>query len=136
MCVRVRWSLSAAARACTCVAGGGLLGLASLSVTQSSVQGSARAGLLTSELVYVCRCVSRVLACVVLCVSGVLVCVRLACLRVCRCVSRAQGERDWVLQQFKSGQCAILVATDVAARGLGSDGVCIKRARGGDRGRE
>ena len=30
---------------------------------------------------------------------------------------KQQGERDWVLQQFKSGQSTILVATDVAARG-------------------
>ncbi|KAL4577172.1 hypothetical protein LXL04_013276 [Taraxacum kok-saghyz] len=29
-----------------------------------------------------------------------------------------QGERDHVLSQFKSGKCPILVATDVAARGL------------------
>ncbi|EKX30867.1 hypothetical protein GUITHDRAFT_83612, partial [Guillardia theta CCMP2712] len=31
---------------------------------------------------------------------------------------KQQAERDWVLQQFKSGACQILVATDVAARGL------------------
>ncbi|KAG8370581.1 hypothetical protein BUALT_Bualt14G0132000 [Buddleja alternifolia] len=29
-----------------------------------------------------------------------------------------QGERDWVLNQFRSGKSPILVATDVAARGL------------------
>ncbi|KAL3617160.1 hypothetical protein CASFOL_038907 [Castilleja foliolosa] len=29
-----------------------------------------------------------------------------------------QGERDWVLNQFRSGKAPVLVATDVAARGL------------------
>ncbi|KAL9670758.1 hypothetical protein QQ045_008316 [Rhodiola kirilowii] len=31
---------------------------------------------------------------------------------------KSQQERDYVLNQFKSGKCPILVATDVAARGL------------------
>ncbi|KAL3813805.1 hypothetical protein ACJIZ3_015073 [Penstemon smallii] len=31
---------------------------------------------------------------------------------------KSQGERDYVLNQFRSGRSAILVATDVAARGL------------------
>ncbi|XP_077219269.1 DEAD-box ATP-dependent RNA helicase 40-like isoform X2 [Tasmannia lanceolata] len=31
---------------------------------------------------------------------------------------KTQGERDWVLNQFRSGKSPILVATDVAARGL------------------
>ncbi|KAI9193833.1 hypothetical protein LWI28_000591 [Acer negundo] len=31
---------------------------------------------------------------------------------------KSQGERDWVLNQFRSGKLPILVATDVAARGL------------------
>ncbi|MQM03361.1 hypothetical protein Taro_036141 [Colocasia esculenta] len=31
---------------------------------------------------------------------------------------KSQGERDWVLNQFRSGRSPILVATDVAARGL------------------
>ncbi|KAM7268944.1 hypothetical protein ACFE04_011110 [Oxalis oulophora] len=31
---------------------------------------------------------------------------------------KSQGERDQVLNQFRSGQCPVLVATDVAARGL------------------
>merc|ERR1711936_1317658 len=34
-----------------------------------------------------------------------------------------QKERDWVLGEFKSGKCTILVATDVAARGLDVDDV-------------
>lgn len=31
---------------------------------------------------------------------------------------KSQNERDWVLNQFKTGKLPILVATDVAARGL------------------
>ncbi|CAK9878762.1 unnamed protein product [Sphagnum jensenii] len=31
---------------------------------------------------------------------------------------KSQGERDFVLSQFRAGQTPILVATDVAARGL------------------
>lgn len=31
---------------------------------------------------------------------------------------KSQNERDWVMRQFKEGKSAILVATDVAARGL------------------
>ncbi|XP_055690366.1 uncharacterized protein LOC129793899 [Lutzomyia longipalpis] len=31
---------------------------------------------------------------------------------------KSQPERDYVLQEFRSGKCTILVATDVAARGL------------------
>ena len=31
---------------------------------------------------------------------------------------KRQQERDWVLASFKSGQCPIMIATDVAARGL------------------
>ncbi|EPS60732.1 hypothetical protein M569_14070, partial [Genlisea aurea] len=31
---------------------------------------------------------------------------------------KSQGERDWVLNQFRSGKSQVLVATDVAARGL------------------
>lgn len=33
---------------------------------------------------------------------------------------KSQGERDWVLGQFKSGKSLVMVATDVAARGLGT----------------
>lgn len=36
---------------------------------------------------------------------------------------KGQSERDWVLQQFRSGQHPILVATDVAARGLDVDDI-------------
>lgn len=32
---------------------------------------------------------------------------------------KAQGERDWVLGEFKSGRAPIMVATDVASRGIG-----------------
>ena len=32
---------------------------------------------------------------------------------------KQQGERDWVLNEFKAGKTPILIATDVAARGLG-----------------
>ncbi|GMP30293.1 hypothetical protein CsSME_00005024 [Camellia sinensis var. sinensis] len=31
---------------------------------------------------------------------------------------KSQGERDYVLNQFRTGRCPVLVATDVAARGL------------------
>eukprot|EP00966_Prymnesium_polylepis_P249722 5773401-Prymnesium_polylepis.1 len=31
---------------------------------------------------------------------------------------KIQQERDWVLLQFRSGECPVLLATDVAARGL------------------
>jgi len=36
---------------------------------------------------------------------------------------KQQKERDWVLNEFKHGNTAILVATDVAARGLDVDDV-------------
>ena len=38
-----------------------------------------------------------------------------------RCIhgDKRQEERDWVLAEFKEGRSPILVATDVAARGLG-----------------
>lgn len=32
---------------------------------------------------------------------------------------KSQQDRDYVLNQFRQGRCTILVATDVAARGLG-----------------
>ena len=32
---------------------------------------------------------------------------------------KAQGERDWVLGEFKAGKAPIMVATDVASRGIG-----------------
>ncbi|KYN03947.1 putative ATP-dependent RNA helicase DDX17, partial [Cyphomyrmex costatus] len=38
---------------------------------------------------------------------------------VCIHGDKTQQERDWVLQDFRSGKAPILVATDVAARGLG-----------------
>ena len=36
---------------------------------------------------------------------------------------KQQKERDWVLGEFRSGNTTILVATDVAARGLDVDDV-------------
>lgn len=40
---------------------------------------------------------------------------------------KSQQERDYVLNSFRNGRQAILVATDVAARGLGKSfcGQCI-----------
>ncbi len=32
---------------------------------------------------------------------------------------KKQNERDYVMNQYKNGSCRILIATDVAARGLG-----------------
>ena len=32
---------------------------------------------------------------------------------------KEQRERDWVLAEFKAGRSPILIATDVASRGLG-----------------
>jgi RecG-like helicase len=32
---------------------------------------------------------------------------------------KQQTERDWVLDQFKTGKSPIMVATDVASRGIG-----------------
>merc|ERR1712194_879279 len=36
---------------------------------------------------------------------------------------KSQEERDWVLKEFKSCQSSLLVATDVAARGLDVDDI-------------
>ena len=36
---------------------------------------------------------------------------------------KEQKERDWVLGEFRQGSTAILVATDVAARGLDVDDI-------------
>lgn len=33
---------------------------------------------------------------------------------------KGQAERDWVLQEFKSGKANLMVATDVASRGIGT----------------
>lgn len=32
---------------------------------------------------------------------------------------KQQSERDWVLNEFKAGKSPIMVATDVASRGIG-----------------
>jgi ATP-dependent RNA helicase DDX5/DBP2 len=42
---------------------------------------------------------------------------------VCMHGDKSQSERDYVLRKFRNGECAILVATDVAARGLDVDGI-------------
>jgi superfamily II DNA/RNA helicase len=34
---------------------------------------------------------------------------------------KEQHERNWVLSEFKAGKVPILLATDVAARGLGKE---------------
>lgn len=38
---------------------------------------------------------------------------------VCMHGDKSQQERDYVLREFRNGKSCILVATDVAARGLG-----------------
>lgn len=38
---------------------------------------------------------------------------------VCMHGDKSQQERDHVMREFRNGKCSILVATDVAARGLG-----------------
>ncbi len=40
---------------------------------------------------------------------------------------KAQSERDWVLSEFRSGKCSVMVATDVAARGLGKISLSLSR---------
>ncbi|KRT79603.1 helicase [Oryctes borbonicus] len=42
---------------------------------------------------------------------------------VCMHGDKSQQERDYVLREFRSGRSSILVATDVAARGLDVDGI-------------
>ncbi|KAJ4958962.1 hypothetical protein NE237_026073 [Protea cynaroides] len=42
---------------------------------------------------------------------------------------KSQGERDWVLNQFRSGKSPILVATNVAARGLDIKDISNSRSR-------
>lgn len=39
---------------------------------------------------------------------------------------KAQSERDWALSQFRTGRSPVLVATDVAARGLGMFSPCVR----------
>lgn len=36
---------------------------------------------------------------------------------------KSQGEREWVLQQFKEGKAPIMIATDVASRGIHVDNI-------------
>ncbi|XP_049808730.1 uncharacterized protein LOC126251993 [Schistocerca nitens] len=42
---------------------------------------------------------------------------------ICMHGNKSQQERDYVLREFRSGKCSILVATDVAARGLDVEGI-------------
>ena len=44
---------------------------------------------------------------------------------------KSQQERDWVLQEFRDGKAPIMVATDVASRGLGKPNkhVCMATDR-------
>lgn len=42
---------------------------------------------------------------------------------ICIHGDKSQQERDYVLNEFRTGKCAVLVATDVAARGMLSDTV-------------
>ena len=45
------------------------------------------------------------------------------CSKLIACVAihgdKQQNERDWVLNEFKTGKSPIMVATDVASRGIG-----------------
>lgn len=41
---------------------------------------------------------------------------------------KSQSERDFVLREFRSGKSNILVATDVAARGLGKLTLCMSNS--------
>ena len=38
---------------------------------------------------------------------------------------KQQNERDWVLNEFKSGKSPIMVATDVASRGIGMNAATL-----------
>jgi len=38
---------------------------------------------------------------------------------------KSQQERDWVLNEFKKGECNLMIATDVAARGLDIDDITL-----------
>jgi superfamily II DNA/RNA helicase len=42
---------------------------------------------------------------------------------------KKQEERDWVLGEFRTGRTLILVATDVAARGLGRHFALVAKIR-------
>jgi hypothetical protein len=50
---------------------------------------------------------------------------------MCMHGDKAQNERDWVLKEFREGGHPILIATDVASRGLGMSWNPEGRWRGG-----
>ena len=55
---------------------------------------------------------------------------------LCMHGDKAQPERDWVMNEYRSGRSPILVATDVAARGLGvcrCSGSRVSSARASER---
>ncbi len=40
---------------------------------------------------------------------------------------KTQAERDWVMKEFREGRIPILLATDVASRGLGRGTMSLRR---------
>lgn len=45
---------------------------------------------------------------------------------ICMHGDKSQQERDFVLNEFRRGRCAVLVATDVAARGMHMHSAVVK----------
>lgn len=50
-------------------------------------------------------------------------------LKVLALICDRRRERDWVLNEFKAGRSPILIATDVASRGLGMFSFLIRARR-------
>ena len=38
---------------------------------------------------------------------------------------KTQGERDFVMDEFRKGRITVMIATDVAARGIGKVTLCL-----------